>query len=287
MAATKRDLNRPLRQHGFSGLGLLMGTALSGLTMAATASLFLASTGVAPDRDLQIETDQAARAAVETMLLDLRLGGACLPVNGEFIALDGSDHGTRDEIVARSGLVRPDLSCIRTALTAFAGDGAAIRVESSDGFDPGMRAYVRHPAGGGEFFTVKRVDAERDEIESETALRRTYPPSSGVYAVDERRYFVDETSGPLGIPPELKLQLGRREPRSFAFGIERLDFRYKLRRNCPPCDVVDLPAGPEEWGLVQQILVGLTARSDRRDASGEFYRRRIDVAVSPRNLVAR
>ncbi len=52
----------------------------------------------------EIETTQAARAAADMIVRDLRLGGACLPVTGDFISLDGTNSGQTDTITTRTGL---------------------------------------------------------------------------------------------------------------------------------------------------------------------------------------
>ena len=81
-----------------------------GLAVAATSGMFLASKRQMVMQQRQLETTQAARAAVDMMVRDLRLGGACLPVTGDFISLDGTNTGQTDEIITRTGLTRPDLS---------------------------------------------------------------------------------------------------------------------------------------------------------------------------------
>jgi len=66
-----------------------------------------------------------------------------------------------------------------------------------------------------------------------------------------------------GSLPELMLQVGSLPPASFAVGIEKLGARYQLRRNCPPCDVVDLPADNQEWSVVEELHLSVTARPER------------------------
>jgi hypothetical protein len=40
-----------------------------------------------------------------------------------------------------------------------------------------------------------------------------------------------------------------------------LQLQYVLQRNCPPCDVVDLPPDDATWRLVNQVLVTPTAET--------------------------
>ena len=76
-------------------------------------------------------------------------------------------------------------------------------------------------------------------------------------------------------------------PQAFAVGIEQLDVRYQLQRNCPPCDEIALPSSNAEWAVVDSILLNLTARSQLPDKLGNYYRRAVTVSVKPRNLLPR
>ena len=81
------------------------------------------------------------------------------------------------------------------------------------------------------------------------------------------------------------LQIGSQAPQSFAVGIEKLNIQYQLRRNCPPCDVVDDPVDNATWSVVEEVLLNVTARSELPDPSGNYFRRTISVGVKPRNLL--
>lgn len=264
-----------------------MGIMLMGLAVVATSGMFLASKQHMQLQSREIETTQAARAAADMIIRDLRLGGACLPVTGDFISLAGADNGTTDEITTRTGLTRPDLSCIRTSvptLQTVTAAGGVVPVSSSEGFAAGTHAYIRHPDGEGEYFDVTSVISPTQLGKSQT-LSRDYPETSGVYGIDERRFFLQDFTTPDGVVPELQLQVGSASPQSFAVGIEKLDIQYLLRRNCPPCDVVDLPADNAEWSVVEEVLLNVTARSNRPDTNGDYFRRTISVGVKPRNLL--
>ncbi len=274
-------------ERGFTALELLLGVTLMTLTIAATSGMFLASKGHMRMQALEIETTQAARAALDLMVRDLRLGGACLPVTGDFISLFGVDNGDEDQITTRTGLTRPDLSCIRSATTLDTpAGGTTLWVESTEGFSAGMRAYVRHPNGGGEYVDITEVTSST-ELGCSNNLSIDYPPTSGVYAMDERRFFVNWFTSPSGeVLPELMMQEGGKTPVSFAVGIEKLGIQYELRANCNPnCDIVDLPADNAEWSIVEQVRLSLTARSDVPNQDGDYYRRTLLVSVKPRNIL--
>ncbi len=274
---------------GFSTLELLMSVVLIGMAIAATSGMYVAGKGHMLMKGREVETTQAARAALDVMVRDLRLGGACLPVTGEFISLDGTDAGDEDEIITRTGLTRSDLSCIRSASTDIVAVGdLEIKVESSEGFLGDTRGYIRHPNGSGEFIDIASVPSSTKLMVKGT-LTTSYPPTSGVYAIDERRYFLNWFTSPGGQSvPELMVQIGSEEPLSFAAGIEKLDIRYELRANCNPnCDIVDLPVDNAEWQLVEQVLLELTSRSALSDREGVYFRRTVAVGVKPRNILPR
>jgi hypothetical protein len=265
-----------------------MGVVLMGLAVAATSGMFLASKRQMQLQQRQLETTQAARSAIDVIVRDLRLGGACLPVTGDFISLDGTNSGTTDSITTRTGLTRPDLSCIRSSVptgSTVTAAGSNVPVQSSEGFLSNMRAYIRHPDGTGEYFTVTNVPSGGVSLTKAQALSRDYPETSGVYAIDERTFYLDTWYGPNGTQPELMLQVGNQAPQSFALGIETLDIKYQLQRNCPPCDVIDLPASDDEWAIVDAVVLNVTARSELPDQTGTYYRRAMSVNVKPRNLL--
>jgi len=259
-----------------------------GLAITATSGFFLASNNHMKMQARKVETNQAARAAIDMMVRDLRLGGACLPVTGAFISLEGEDDGDEDELVVRTGLVRPDLSCVRTALRRSSSQGTTlVRVQTVDGFEVGQLVYLRSPLNQGEYVKIASINTDNDNFNTQAPLTRNYATGSGVFVVDERRYFINHWDSPRGVLPELMVQIDQQEPLSFAVGIEKLNFEYQLRRNCPPCDVVDLPANEDEWAIVEQVLVTVAARSELKVENGDYYRRTIQVGVKPRNLLPR
>jgi len=260
---------------------------LMGLAVAATSGMFLAGKRNMTMQAREVETTQTARAALDMMVRDLRLGGACLPVTGDFISLDGVDNGTLDEIYTRTGLTRPDLSCISNTVpigSSVTKAGANIPLQSTTGFTAGMRAYIRAPNGVGEFFVVNTVSSPTLLTKSAT-LSQDYPATSGVYGIDERHFFIQNYTGSRGVVPELMMQIGTAAAQPFAVGIEQLDIQYQLSRNCPPCDIVSLPANDAEWAIVQRVLLNVTARSEVPDETGKYYRRTLTMGVKPRNLL--
>lgn len=271
---------------GASLLELLVAVGITVTAVAVTTTFLSATRRTATSQELAVEATNNARAALDVLVRDIRLAGACLPITGDFIALDGTNSGSEDHIWIRSGLVRPDMSCVRTATTAdLPRSASTIPVETVNGFSVGMRAYIRGPAGLGEYFTVTSVDSSTSRLGKSGSFSNDYPLGSGVYAIDERHYFLNHWAAPWGDTPELMMQVGDATAQPFAVGIEQLDFQYQLRRNCPPCDVVDLPATEDEWRLVEQVILTVRARSDKTRPEGGYHTRSVAVNIKPRNLL--
>jgi hypothetical protein len=235
---------------------LLVTTAVAGVTLASAAHFFAVHSRYLKGHSYRLEAQQALRAGLDAIARDVRLGGACLPIDGQFVALDGADGPGSDTITVRTGIVGPNQACVLSGLTAAVGAGAsAVTVADASGFEGGMLAYVRHPNGSGEFHIVTGVAGAT--IDLAAGLSQAYPAGSGVYAIDERTYALDTSSPAM---PLLLLTVNRGAPIEFAAGVSDLQFEYVLDRNCPACDVVPLPADPAEWRLVNEIQMAATAQ---------------------------
>ena len=266
---------------GFSLIEALVAITLVSLVLAAAGGMLATSRNFVQQQILRIETTQALRATLDTLARDLRLGGACLPTTGSFLALSGTDAGTMDTVVTRHGIVQSDLSCVRTALTAdLKASDTQLQVDTTAGFAPGMRIYISN--GSGEFFTITDVDGTSKKLRKSTTLSTDYPSGSGIYAIDERGYAIDSSNAGL---PVLTVASNGGSPTPFASGVERVNVQYQLARNCPACDVIDLPANDDEWGRVKQLYVGVTVRSRVKGIDGQYFRRSGQIKAKPRNLL--
>ena len=284
---------RPSRaERGFSLVELLVGSSVMLMALALAGPFFVIARNRAQDLLLRVETLQGLRAATDSMLRDLRLGGACLPITGDFITLDAVDvAGGPDQITTRTGVVRTDETCVRTVTTADIGaSDATIPVQSASGFSAGMRAYIIQANGtSGEVFTIASVDAGSNVLHKTTSLAcqggcgsPAYPAGSGVYAVDERQYAVDATD-PRN--PVLTVAANGAQPVPLVYGIENLQVQYQLNDNCSTqCTVVDLP-NSSQWALVSQIYITVAARSRTLESDGQYYRVTRTAHAKPRNLL--
>jgi prepilin-type N-terminal cleavage/methylation domain-containing protein len=249
--------SRAERTRGFSLVELIVALFVSGVTLASAVSFFATHARTLKSAGYRLEAQQAMRGSLDAMTRDLRLAGACLPVNGQFVALDGANAPGGDSITIRTGLTRDDLSCIWGSLTtpANAGD-TTVQVSDTTGFAVDMLAYIANTGNvSGEFVTVTGVGA--NSVSFAPGLTQPYPGGS-VYAVDERMYALDGTDPDL---PLLNLTINRGAPQAFAAGTRDLQIEYILDQNCPPCDRVALPVGTAQWRLVNEVDLTVTVET--------------------------
>jgi hypothetical protein len=229
--------------------------ALSAVALGGVVSFFATQARVQVGHGYRIELQQALRSSLDNITRDLRLAGACLPANGNFAALGGQDGPGPDEVTIRAGVVRGDMSCVRTALTALTSSGtSSLAVSDASGFAVDTLALV-HTAAGHQYAFVTGVAGNTITLEDPANI--DFPVGSGVFAIDERVYSIDDT----GPAPRLMLSINRGADQAFAVGMRDLQLQYVLADNCPPCDVVDLPADDVEWRLVNEVLVTAQAET--------------------------
>jgi prepilin-type N-terminal cleavage/methylation domain-containing protein len=271
-------------ESGFTLVELLVAITVIAVVLGGAGALFAASRRFIQNQVLQIETTQALRATLDTVARDLRLGGACLPTLGDFSPLDGIDNGTTDTISSRTGMVQPNLTCIRHNLsTSAATNDTSLVLVSTTGFQVGMGAYIWGSAtNSGESFRI--INIAGNTITADKGMSRAYSAggNSTVYAIDERIYAIDKTNPNL---PVLTIAINGADPVPFAHGIEALNVRYRLNRNCPTCDTLDLPQSASDWQLVNELIINVTARSRTKGSSGQYYRRSAQLIAKPRNLL--
>ncbi len=270
------------RQSGFSLVELLVALGVTGIVLGAVVQFFSQHAHAMRTHTFRIETQQALRGALDAIARDVRLAGACLPTNGDFVALDGTDSPDGDSITIRTGLTRDNLSCVFGTTTADAGAGTTtFAVDDGDDFVVDKLAYVRDPNGSGELFRVTGHGA--NTVSVSPGAGQFYPAGSTVYAVDQRRYTLDAGLD----PPVLFLQIDWQEAVPFAAGIRELEILYVLDQNCPTCDVIDLssPIDTATWWLVNEVIVTARAESVGGTRPGDFATLNQTVRAKPRNLL--
>lgn len=259
---------------------LLVSMLLSTMVLAIVTRDFSFNVHTRDDMDLTVETQHAAQSALTFLTQELRQAGACMPDLGDFIALEGSNDGDRDELTLRIGIADPDtLQCSRTILNRRADRNTSeMRVESTQGFEVGQWIYVIKSTGHGNFFKVADISGLWITIDGTFDVN--YPKNSGVYAIEERSYAIQEVNG----TPSLMVSIDGDDPIPMVRGIDALDVRYKMAP-CPPCESVALPSSQEQWRVVREVDVSVTARSARPGHDGEHELVTQSAAVKPRNLL--
>jgi len=247
---------------------LLVTVMISGITLASVTQFFALQARKQKGHSYRLEAQQALRASLDAMTRDLRLAGACLPSGGQFLSVTGSDaaagSGAGDSITIRTGQVRNNLSCIvGTVGTAAAAGSTTLTLASvgggvnpTNGFAADMLVHLDPPGSAGEELTVASLDANTLTFSSPTTL--AYPVGAGVYPLDERTYRLDPTDPQ---NPLLTLTINRGAAQDFAVGVQDLQIQYLLDRNCPTCDIVDLPADVPTWRLVNEVYLTMTVKT--------------------------
>jgi hypothetical protein len=254
--------------------------ALSAIVLSGLVWEFAFTSRTRGELDQLNEAQQGVRAAISAVTQELRQAGACLPRTGNLVALDGTNDGLHDRLTLRIGKVQPDdLVCVRTVLTTAAAEGSSVlHVQSTSGFEPGSLLYLRGDTGAGE--TVGIVGVASTTISLDTALDADYATGSGVFAIEERTYAVDDSSD----PPILTLAIDGGDPHPLVHGIETFNVEY-ITTPCPPCDRLDEPADDVEWLMVREVAIEITARSRNRNRSGQYVRLTSRTNIKPRNLL--
>ncbi len=267
------------RSQGFTLVEVLVSMMLSGVALGVVARDFSHNAHTRLDMDQVVETQQALMAANTFVSQELRQAGACLPEVGNFVALDGTDGGERDTLTLRIGKVDPSsLVCQRTILVAAASSTASrLVVADASKFRAGSYIYVTRAAGNGDTFKIASIAG--NEIAIVGTLGAPFIVGGGVYALEERRYEVQEIRG----NPVLMLSVDGSQPQPIVSGIASFDVRYRLDP-CLPCLEVALPADDGEWRTVREVEIRFVARSARALAGGEHLVLDSTTTVRPRNL---
>ena len=258
-----------------------MTAGISGVVLAGAVKFFGTQLHQQRQQGFRIEAQQAARSSLDAVTRDLRLAGACLPSDGQFIALGGANIPGGDSITIRTGLVRTNMSCIITTLTAGVAAGtSALPVQSGSGFVTGMLGYIKHPNGSGEIVPVANANATT--VTFTAPMSQDYPVGTGVYAIDERTYAVDKSNPSL---PVLTLTVNRALPEAFAAGVADFQIDYVLDRHCPTCDRVPLPANTAEWRLVNEVALSATVQTVGGVQPQDQAMLVVSSMAKPRNLL--
>lgn len=270
---------------------LLVTIGVAGVALTSAVQFFMTHARQLRQHSFRMEMQQGMRSSLDAITRDVRLAGACLPEDGNFVSLDGIDDAAGDEITVRTGAVNANLTCVRGSLLANAAAGAtSVSIDDVQGFSADQLAYVSGQGGAvGETHRITGVVADGSGtgglggvVTFSGGLADAYAMPASVFAVDERRYSLDRSNPD---EPLLMLQVNQGAAEAFAVGVSDLQFRYVLDRNCLPCDIVDDPGDNATWRLVNEVLV--TARVETVDEvrTGDYAAMTATSRAKPRNLL--
>ncbi len=234
------------------------------------------------DETQRLAVQQNLRMAVNLLSRELRLAGACLPDAGpsNIHAMAGADSGPVDSLTVRS-----NIHCAIASLPNDVLAGAtSVSVDTTENFVAGMQVYVLHAnTTTGEYVTVTNVNQAASRLDLATPVVQSYPSGSSAYGAAFETFAIDAS----GAVPVLTAS-SEETAQPAVGGVERLNIRYMLDRNCTPgpCDMVDLPANDSEWALVRTVQVDIGVRSARKVRGGDadgFYRLGQSIEIKPRN----
>ena len=278
-------------QAGHTLIELMVTMLISGIMLSLVSSFFSMSVETVKNGGTQVEAQQGLRALLELFSQEARQAGACLPSDGDFIAMDGSNAGSLDSVTIRLGKTDPTtLLCIKAGSIESATDGATqIRVSADDGtlFQVGSRVYITPPSGSGKFHTITSKSdysaGTKTELFLTPSLNGAHPIGSGIYAVEERTYAAKTIGG----RQMLTLAVEDNPAQPFVDDVVQFDVQYHLA----PCDedgcasLSDLPVDAAEWHLVRFLTIHAAVRSHTVDRDGQYILESSHVDIKPRNFL--
>jgi hypothetical protein len=249
------------------------------MMLAAMTGFFSTTVSARYDSSLDQETEQGVRVLLQAVTQELRQAGACLTQLGEFIALEGSNSGTRDSLLLRIGRTNPATGrCIQVGTTAVSSPGSdTLTVTDASIFLPGETVYITPDSVNGDFYTVEQASGTM--LTLTTSLvdigggGAPYPIGTGVYPLDEREYAVDSSDS---TNPVFTVSLNGSGPYPLISGVDVFDVKYGIL----PCDqgvasdqctVVDFPADETEWRSIREVKIKASVKSRKVDKSGQYH----------------
>ena len=317
---SRRRSSAPFSRHGVSGFTLsevLVGLSIASVVIFGVGTGFVFITRAWVDHQARVQTQQSLRSAIEALNRDVRIAGACMPVNSlnqslapNFVPFAGT-NGTTDTITVGANPTCANANVKTNNCNAC----IAITVDDSTGFTGGRWAFISS-AGSGEFFLISTVVAGAPgTINVDTAkgppLTGSYPAgSSQVTGADQRTFAVSSICSGCNNIPSLTVQPVGGSQLPLVKGIDSLKIQYVLNRlwndpnfpngaacsaqsgGTPNLCVVNLPGlAPSlsgDWTLVRAIIVTVDARSTftvRASGSADgFWHLSGTFEISPRNL---
>jgi prepilin-type N-terminal cleavage/methylation domain-containing protein len=272
--ATRR-LSKSLRCiKGVSLIEVMIALVLTGIISIACLRLYSTQHKSYMVQDDITGIQGAARASIDELTRQVRMAGYGLPLGVPPLLAYNTNPDTivityaaeNCESVLSSPMPKPsaELKC--------SGDLSC--------FYDGQWVYIFDPdSGGGEFFEITEVQVAAFHLQHNTMdLSRTYDTNAIIIAMNQVKFFIDNTSDP--DHPALMMQLPGQAPVVYAENVPDLQFRYRLTNGT----VVDQPVLMSD---VREVHISVTGRSNTPDYAydePEYRSRNYTSSVFVRNI---
>ncbi len=271
-------------QVGFSLIELLVTMFISGVMMTLMTGFFRANVATRYDMSLQTETQQGLRALFDILSQELRQAGACLPHQGQFIALDGENNGDLDSVTLRIGRTNETtLRCIKAGTSASVVNSATLPFSAGDGsqFENADLVYVTPNGATGDFYRVL------SNTSSSVTLSEAgdFPAGTGVYAIDERVYQIETING----RQVLTVQMDGGSSYPLVDGVNQFNVQYWLESTITPDSLEstpqNIPADDSTWLRVRELTITAQVAARRTNKDGSVSTESGSINIKPRNLL--
>jgi prepilin-type N-terminal cleavage/methylation domain-containing protein len=265
---------RKTNQRGFTLLELLIALIMTGVLVSAGYGVYINQHKGWMIQEQITSMQQNARVAMHELETRIRMAGYNLPGGFDPIYAKNTNPDTI------TVLFQNEFYCKAPLEYAMTQPSAELRCDGHDVscFTVGTWAYIYDPAADtSEFFYITQVLTSTGRIQHTTAaLSRSYPKGSIVTNMDLFKFYIDRSD--TNHPNLMEKTVGQ-TPVVYAENIEDLQFRYSLASGV----FVDVPPAAS---IVREVLISLTARTDKKDLqfAGQYRRRSLTSDVKVRNL---
>ncbi len=259
-------------ESGMTLVELLIALVISGLIVSAGYGLYLVQHKGWIVQEQISTMQQNARVAMHELETRIRMSGYGLVSGIEPLYASNTNP---DTIIT---ICQNELNCEAELTQNMSSPGGEMKCSTDVScFQEDSWAYIYDSsADTGEFFFIQSVETGDDEIHPSANLSRAYPAGSIVMVLDYYKFYLDTTDSD---HPHLIRQAVGETPQVYAENIEDLQFSYGLANGV----FLDVPPAAS---VVREVIIGLTARTERKDLQfeGKYRRRSLTSDVKVRNL---
>lgn len=275
----KKQFHIISQNRGATLIELLIALAITGVVTMSVMKLYVTQHENYLIQDDITTVQQNARASIDELTRNIRMAGNELP--GGLPALIASNTNP-DTITVNYVATSCEVS-LSSPMPQPSSELKCAGIVSC--FDADEWVYIYEPdSGGGEWFEITHVQPAAGHIQHNTmSLSKAYGADAVVLAVDQVKFFVDNTTDPAS--PNLMMQRLGGTPQIYAENVADLQFQYRLANNT----VVDVPASVSD---VREVIITVTAQGMRTDPDYEgaeetrpkIYTRVFTSSVNLRNI---